>query len=126
MKILEFMHCLELDDIQTVRKDSIRFSLEEMLALVSSDMRDSGEDICTMGCAAFNAVSVIDTTFPCLVINVKVLKVVVKVDGTSAEVTAEEGGVGGEYGGDVNMPFPTKGDSNTGLPLMKVGDNSGG
>jgi hypothetical protein len=83
MKILEFVHCLKLDNVQTIRKDAIWFPFEEIFSLVSSDVGDSGEYIGTMGCAAFDTVSVIDTAFPCLMVDVEVLEIVVKVDGTS-------------------------------------------
>jgi hypothetical protein len=126
MKILEFVHGLKLDNIQTIRKDAIWFPFEEIFSLVSGDVGDRGEYICAVGCTAFDTVSVVDTAFPCLVVDVKVLEVVIKVDGTSAEVAAEEGGMGCKYGGDVDMSLPTERDGNTSLPLMKVGDNCGG
>ena len=50
----------------------------------------------------------INSALSSFVIHVKVLQVVVKVDGACAEVSAQEGGVGGEDGGDVNVPFPTE------------------
>ena len=86
----------------------------------------SGEDICTMGCAAFDAISVVYTTLSCLVVNIEILKIVVKINGASAEIAAKKSGVSGEYGSDVNVSFPTQWDSNASLPLMKVGNDCGG
>jgi hypothetical protein len=97
-----------------------------MLTLVSSNVGYSGEDICTMGCAAFDAISVVYTTFSCLMVDIEILKIVVKIDGAGAEIAAKKSGVSGEYGSDVDVSFPTKWDSNTGLPLVKVGNDCGG
>jgi hypothetical protein len=89
-------------------------------------MGDGCEDIGTMCCAAFDAISVVYTTLSCLVVNIEILKIVVKVDRACAEITAEKGSMCGEYSSNVNVSFSTKRDSNTGLPLMKVGDNCSG
>lgn len=53
----------------------------------------------------------VDTSLPGLVVNVKVLEVVVEVDASGTEVSTEEGGVGGEDGGDVNVSLSAQGDS---------------
>lgn len=88
-------------------------------------MRDCGEDIGTMGCTAFNAVSVVYAALSSLVVDVEILKIVVKVDRASAEVTAEKSSVCCEYGSDVDVSFSTKRDGDTSLPLVKVGDDRG-
>ena len=85
-----------------------------------------GEDICTMGCAAFNAISVVYTTLSCLMVDIEILKIVVKIDGASAEIAAKKSGVSGEHSSDVDMSLSTKRNSNTGLPLMKMCDDCGG
>ena len=51
-------------------------------------------------------------------VNVKVLEVVVKVDGAGAE-----GGVGGEDGGHVDVTLAKEGNGKTGLPFVEVGDD---
>jgi hypothetical protein len=97
-----------------------------MLTLISSDVGDSGKYICTMSCTSFDAVPVIYAALSCLVINVEILKIVVKVDRASTEVAAEKSSVCGEHGGDINVPLSAKRDSNTRLPLVKVSYNSDG
>jgi hypothetical protein len=67
----------------------------------------------------------VDTPLPCLVINVKVLEIVVEVHTAGAEVSPEEGGMGGEDGGDVDVSFAAEGDGEPGLPFVEVSDDSG-
>ena len=86
-------------------------------------MRNGGKDIGAVGGGALDAISVIDAALSCLVIDVEVLEVVVKVDGACAEVAAEEGGVGGEDGGDVDVSLAAEGDGEAGMPFVEVGDN---
>ena len=78
-----------------------RFPFEEVLALVRGDVRDRGEDVGTVGGAAFDAVAVVDPALAGLVVDIKVLQVVVEVDATRTEIPTEESGVGGEDCGDV-------------------------
>lgn len=125
VEVLEFVHSLELDDVQAIGKNTIRFPLEEMLGLVSGNVRNGGEDIGAVGSRAFDAVSVVYATLACLVIDIKVLEVIVKVDAASAEVAAEESGVRGEDGGDIDVTLATEGDSETSLPFVKMGDDGG-
>lgn len=84
VEVLEFVHSLELDDVQAIGKNTIRFPLEEMLGLVSGNVRNGGEDIGAVGSRAFDAVSVVYATLACLVIDIKVLEVIIKVDAASA------------------------------------------
>jgi hypothetical protein len=126
MKILEFVHRLELDDIQPVRKNTIRFALEEMFTLISGDMRNGGEHISAMGGRALNAVSVVNPALSGFVINIKVLKVVVKVDRTGAKVSSKQGSMGRENGRDIDMAFAAQRNGETSLPFMEVGDDGGG
>ena len=55
-----------------------------------------------------------------LVVDIKVLKVVVKVDGASTQVPAEEGRVCREDGGDVDVPLPTERNGHPGLPFVEM------
>ena len=48
MQVLELVHGLKLDDVQSVGKDTIRLPLQEMLALVGSYMRNRCEDVGAM------------------------------------------------------------------------------
>ena len=87
MEILEFMHGLELDNIEAIRKHAIWLALEEMLTLIGSDVRDSGENVGAVSSGSLDAISVVYTTFSGLVIYVKVLEIIVEVDGSGAEVS---------------------------------------
>ena len=55
-------------------------------------------------------------------VDVEVLKVVVKVDATRTEISTEEGSVSGEYGGDIDVAFPAERYGHTDLPFVEVGD----
>lgn len=94
-----------------------------MLGFVSCDMRDGGEDIAAVSSSTLNAVSVVDATLACLVVDIKVPEVVVKVDGSSAKVSSEQGSVGGEDGGDVDMTLAAEGNAYTCEPFVEVGNN---
>ena len=67
----------------------------------------------------------IDPTFACFVVNVEVLKVVVEVDASRAKVSAEQCGVSCEDGGNVDVTFSEKRNSETCLPFMEMGYDSG-
>lgn len=88
-------------------------------------MGDCGEDIRTVCSRAFDAISVINTTLSGFVINVEVLKIVVKVDRTSTEVSTQEGGVGSEDGGDVYVSLPAERNGDPSLPFVEMRNNSG-
>ena len=120
VQVLEFVHGGEFLDVESIRQYSIRLSFQEVLALVCSDVRNGGEDIRRVGGGPFDAISVIDAPFASLSINVKVLQIVVEVDGAGAEVSTEEGGMSGENGGDVHPPFLGQGECYTCKPFMEV------
>ena len=105
VQVLELMSGAEFLHIQPVGKDTIRFPLQKMLALVSSNMADSGEDVSTMGRTAFYAITVIDAALAGFGIDIEVLQVIVKVNRASTEVATEESRMGGEDGRDVDLPF---------------------
>lgn len=63
--------------------------------------------------ASFYAVSVVDTTLSSFGIHIKVLQVVIEIDGTGAEVSAEQSRVGGENGGDIDLSLSAEWESNT-------------
>lgn len=102
MQILELVHGGELGHVETVGQDTVGFPLQQMLRLEGSDVRDSREDIARVGGSPFNAVSVIDASLASLCVYVKVLQVVVEINGASAEISSEESGVRGEDGGDID------------------------
>ena len=66
----------------------------------------------------------IDSTFACFVVDVEVLKVVVEVDASRAKVSAEQCGVSCEDGGNVDVTFSKKRNSETCLPFMEMGYDS--
>jgi hypothetical protein len=96
-----------------------------MFGLVGGDVRDGSEDICAVCGRTFYAVSVVDTTLPSFVIDIKVLKVVVKVDRASTQVSAEEGRVCREYGGNVDVSLPAERNGHPSLPFVKMRNNGG-
>lgn len=75
-----------------------------------------------MSGGAFDAVSVVDTALACFVVDIKVLEVVVEVDGASAKIAAEKSRVSGEDGGYVDVSLATERDCETGLPFVEVGN----
>lgn len=123
MQILELVSCRELLDIQTVGQNTVGLALEQMLTLVSSDMRYSSEDIGGVGSTAFYAVTVVDASLSSLGIAIKVLQVVVEIDRAGAEITTEEGCVSGEDGSHVNSALLTQRESNTSEPLMELSND---
>jgi hypothetical protein len=124
MQVLELVHCLELDNIESIRQHPVRFPLQQMLTLVRSYMRYSSEYIGAVCSGALNTVSVVDSALSGFVVDIEVLEVVVEVDGAGTEVSTKECGMRREYGRYVDMTFPTKGDSEACLPFMEVGDDS--
>lgn len=123
MQVLEFVDRRELCDVQAVRQHTVRLALEQMLRLKCSDVRYSGEDVARMGGSALNAVAVVDTALTSLGVDIKVLKVVVKVNGAGAKVSTEKSSVSGEDGGDVDAALLGQRQSNTGKPLVKVSND---
>ena len=67
-----------------------------------------------------DAVAMVNTAFSCLVIYVKVLEVVVEVDASGAEVSAEEGCVSSKDCCDVDVTFATERNGKASLPFVKV------
>lgn len=84
MKVLKFMHRLEFNNIKPVRQDAVRLALEEVLALICSDMRHSCEDVCAMRGGALNAVAMVDSALASLVVDIEILQVVVEIDTSCA------------------------------------------
>ena len=124
MEILELVSSGELLDVQTVWQNTVWLSLEEMLALVGSDVGDCGEDIAGVGGGAFYAIPVVDTSLSSLCVNIEILEVVVKVDITSTQVTTKKSSVSGENGSNVDAALLAKRQSYTGEPLVKLRNDS--
>ena len=64
----------------------------------------------------------VNAAFARLVIDVEILKVVVKVDATGAEIAAKKSRVCGKYSGDIDVAFPAERDGHADLPFVKMGD----
>lgn len=124
VQVLELVHRLELDDVETVREDAIGLVLEQVLALVRGDVRNRREHVRAVRQQAFDAVSVVDSALARLVVDIEVLEIVVEIDGARAEVTSEQGRVGGEDSSNVDMALAAQGDRETGLPLVEVRNDS--
>jgi hypothetical protein len=103
MQILELMHGLEIDDIQAVWQDTIQFSLQQMLRLVCNDVGDSGKNLHNV---LRNAQCSSGGKY--LMVDVKVLEVVVEINTSGAEVSAEESCVSSKDSCDVDMTFATE------------------
>lgn len=95
-----------------------------MLALVRRNMRHGSEHVRTVCSRAFNAVSVIDATLASFMVHIKVLEIVVEVDGTSAEISAEEGCMRCEHSCHIDVALAAKRYGETCLPLMEMGNDS--
>jgi len=85
-------------------------------------MGDGCEHIGAVGRRPFNAVSVVNTAFARLVIDVKVLKIVIKVNTPRTEIAAQKRRVRGENGGDINVTFPAERYRHANLPFVEVGN----
>ena len=111
-----------------------------MLRLVSGNVGDGSKDVGTVSGRSLDTVSdyqllivlvrdktspVVDSPLASFVVDIKILKIVVKVDTTSTQVPTEEGSVRGEDGGDINVPLSAESNGKTGLPFVKVGDDGG-
>ena len=49
VEVLEFVHRLEFDNIQTIWQDTVRLALQQVFRLISGDMGDGCEHIGTVG-----------------------------------------------------------------------------
>lgn len=84
-----------------------------MFGFVGGDVADGREDVGGVSASTLNAITMVDPSFSSFMVDIKVLEVVVKVDGACAKISAEEGGVGGEDSGDVDATFSAERKCNT-------------
>ena len=87
-------------------------------------MRNRCEHISAMCGRTFYAVSVIDPSLSSFMVDVKILQIVIKINGTGTEIAAEKRCMCREYGSDVDMSLTAKRDGDTCLPFMKVCNDS--
>lgn len=85
-----------------------------MLAFVCRDVRNGSEYIAGVGRRTLDAVSVVDSSLSSFGINIKVLKIVVEIDGTGTEVSSKQSCMCREDGGYIYATSLTQGKSNTG------------
>jgi len=126
VEVLELVDSLELHNIETIRKYTIWLSLEQVFALIGRNVGYGGENIRAVSSRSFDAISMVDSPLSSFVIDVKILKIVVEVDGAGTQVTTKKGCMCSKDSGNVDMTFATKGDCKTSLPLVEVGNDSGG
>ncbi len=74
-------------------------------------MTNSREHVGTMSGTPLDTITMIDSSFASFMVDIKVLKVVVEIDGSRTEVSTEEGSVSGENGGDVDVTLSAEWDS---------------
>ena len=96
-----------------------------MFRLIGGDVRHGRKNVRAMHGRTFDAVAVVYASFASFVVDIKVLKIVVKIDIPGTEITTEEGRMGREHGRDLDVSLSTKRDSDARLPLMKVSDDGG-
>lgn len=65
----------------------------------------------------------VDTTLAGLVVDIKVLQVVVKVDTSSTEVSSKKSCVGGEDSSHVNLALAAERNSKTSLPFVEMSND---
>ena len=68
---------------------------------------------------------VVDTPLSSFMINIKVLQVVVEINTSSTQVSAEQSSVSGKDGSYVDMSLSAEGNSETGLPFVEMGYDCG-
>lgn len=76
-----------------------------------------------MSSGSFNAIAMVNASFAGFVVDIKVLQIIIEIDGSCAEVSSEESGVGGEYRRDINSTFSAKGKCNSSKPFMEMSND---
>jgi hypothetical protein len=114
------VHGRKFRNVETIREDSIRLSLQKMFALVGSDVGYGCKNIARVCRSTLNAVSMIDSTFSSLCIYIKVLQIIIKIDGAGAEVSSKKSCVGSKNRGYIDPALLAEGKSYTGKPFVEV------
>lgn len=87
-------------------------------------MRYCGEDIGAVRCSPLDAVPMVNSSLTSLVVHIKVLKIIIKVNRSSTQISPQESGVSGENSGDVNMALAAKRDCQPGQPFVEMTNDS--
>jgi hypothetical protein len=95
----------EFNNVETVGKNAVCFALEQILSLVGGDVADGCKDIGAVRSATFKTVTMINAALPCLSINVKTMKSIVKVNAAGTQISAQERRVRGENCGYGQSPM---------------------
>ena len=126
VKILKLVHRGKLDNVQSIGQNTIWLAFEQVLALVSRDVRNCGEDITRMGRCTFDTVTVVNSSLARFSIHIEILKVVVEINGSSAQVSSKKGSVSCEDGCNIDSSLAAERESHAGKPLMKMCNNCTG
>jgi len=105
---LELVCGREFLDIETIRQNTIRLALEQVLTLVGGNVRDGGKDIGGVRSSTLNTVSMVDTTLASFGVYIKPLQIVVEIYISGAEISSKESSVGREDRSHVNAPALAK------------------
>lgn len=76
-----------------------------------------------MSRGSLDTISMIDTTFPCLCVHVKILQVIVEIHRSGAEISPQERGMCSKYCSDIDSPLFGQWKSYTSQPFVKMGNN---
>ena len=95
-----------------------------MLTLIGGNVGHGCKDICGVRSCTLDAVTVVNPSLSSLGIHIEVLKVVIKINGTSTEVTTEESSMGGEDRRNVNAPLPAEWETDTSKPFVEMRNDS--
>lgn len=113
MQVLELVHSRELLHIETIGQNAVGLPLQQVLTLKGRNVRDRREDIGTVRSSPLNAVTVVDATLSGLGVYIKVLQIVVEIDGAGTEVATKESSVGREDGGQIHVTLLGQGEGHT-------------
>lgn len=80
VQILELVHGREFDHVETVRKHTVWFPLQQMLALESGNVRDRGKHVAGVCSCPLDAVPMVNPALSCFRIYIKVLQIIVEVN----------------------------------------------
>lgn len=95
-----------------------------MFTFVCCDVTDGGEYVSRVCSSSFDTITMVDSSFACFVIDVKELKVIVEIDGSSAEISSEEGGMSSENRCDVDSTFSAERECYSGEPFVEMCNDS--
>lgn len=123
VQVLKLVESAELFHAEAVGRGHVGLALEQIVRLVARDLRHCGEHVGAMSGGSFHAVAMVDATIAGLFVQIERGDVVVEVAMAGAQVAAEQGGVRGKYGRDVEATRPRQDETDAGHPFVKVRDH---